>query len=131
MIYRDREYEVNALETGDVVRMAVTTTRDDEYYTDRIEVTQSVQDRGGSVQDDYDDIGSDRLYQLTGRVEAVDRSRGRFTLRMSNGVTATVLMPYNPRSTDRTAFDRLRSGDSVRVEGRYVGDNLMELERFL
>ena len=126
--YRDRTYPVDALETGDIVRMAITTTSQNEYYTAQIEVEQSVQDRTGSVTDEID---SDRLYQLSGRVEAVDRSRGRFTLRLSNGVTATVTMPYQPRSSDRTAFDRLRSGDTVRVEGRYVAENLMELVRFL
>ena len=128
--YRDRTYPVDALETGDIVRMAITTTSQNEYYTAQIEVEQSVQDRTGSVTDDDDDIDSDRLYQLSGRVEAVDRSRGRFTLRLSNGVTATVTMPYQPRSTDRTTFDRLRSGDTVRVEGRYIAANLMELVRF-
>jgi hypothetical protein len=130
VVYRDRTYEVDALEAGDLVRMDVTRTAQNEYYTDQIEVEESVQDRTGSV-DDYDDIESDRLYQLSGRVEAIDRSRGRFTLRMSNGVTVTVAMPYQPRSTDRNTFDDLRSGDTVRVEGRYVADNTMELDRFL
>jgi hypothetical protein len=64
-------------------------------------------------------------------VGAIDRTRGRFTIQMSNGVTATVAMPYDPRSSDRTRFGDLRSGDSVRVEGRWVAENLMELDRFL
>jgi hypothetical protein len=131
VVYRDREYEVDALEAGDVVRMDVTRTSQNGYYTAQIEVQQSVQDRTGSTTDDYDDVGSDRLYQLSGTVGAVDRTRGRFTLRMSNGSTVTVTMPYDPRSADRTTFDRLRSGNTVRIEGRYVGDNLLELNRFL
>ena len=129
VVYRDRTYDVDALETGDLVRMDVTRTAQNEYYTDQIEVEQSVQDRTG--QDDYDDIGSDRLYQLSGRVGAIDRTRGRFTMQMSNGVTATVAMPYDPRSSDRTRFGDLRSGDTVRVEGRWMAENLMELERFM
>ena len=129
VVYRDRTYDVGALETGDLVRMDVTRNAQNEYYTDQIEVEQSVQDRTG--QDDYDDIDSDRLYQLSGRVGAIDRTRGRFTIQMSNGVTATVAMPYDPRSSDRTRFGDLRSGDTVRVEGRWMAENLMELERFM
>ena len=130
VVYRDRTYDVDALETGDLVRMDVTRNAQNEYYTDQIEVEQSVQDRTG--QDDYnDDIGSDRLYQLSGRVEAIDRSRGRFTMRMSNGVLATVTMPYDPRSSDRDRFGALRTGNTVRVEGRWVDENVMELDRFL
>jgi hypothetical protein len=130
VVYRDRQYDVDALEAGDVVRMDITRNNQNEYYTDQIEVEQSVQDRTG--QDDYnDDIGSDRLYQLTGRVGAIDRTRGRFTVQMSNGVTATVTMPYDPRTADRDRFVSLRSGNTVRVEGRWVDENVMELARFL
>jgi hypothetical protein len=59
VVYRDRNYDVDALEAGDLVRMEVTRTAQNEYYTDQIEVEQSVQERSG--QDDYDDIDSDRL----------------------------------------------------------------------
>ena len=126
--YENRTYPVDALETGDVVRMAISRTSGNEYYTDRIEVEQSVQDRTGSV--GGDDLDPD-LYQLAGRVESLDRSRGRFVVRASNGTKATVEMPYDPRDSDRARFAELRTGDTVRLQGRYVADNTMELDRFL
>jgi hypothetical protein len=74
---------------------------------------------------------SDRLYQFTGTVDQIDQTRGLFTLRSRNGELVTVAMPYNATSSARDRFQRLRRGNSVAVEGRYIGEERIELTRFL
>jgi hypothetical protein len=126
VLYRQQEYPVTALETGDVVRMNVQRSGN-EYYTQDIEVQQSVQERQG----DTGVFDSDRLYQFTGTVDQIDQTRGLFTLRSRNGELVTVAMPYNATSSARDRFQRLRRGNSVAVEGRYIAEERIELTRFL
>jgi hypothetical protein len=127
VVYQQQEYPVTSLERGDVVRATVSQTNNNEYYTSYIEVQQSVQDRTGGTGSGTVD---NRLYQLQGSVDQIDYSRGLFTMRTSNGSILTVAMPYNPRVADKDRFERIRRGDNVRVEGRYVSQNRLELERF-
>jgi hypothetical protein len=127
VVYRQQEYPVTSLERGDVVRATVSQTNQNEYYTSYIEVQQSVQERTGNTGTGTD---ANRLYQLQGTVDQIDYSRGLFTMRASNGGILTVAMPYNPRISEKDRFERLRRGDTVRVEGRYVSQDRMELERF-
>lgn len=105
--YRQRDYEVSNLEPGDYVAMRTTEDRDGRLYADLITVRESVQDRGGY-----------------GR-------RGRFEVRDWRNRLVVVTLPYNaPRSvSDR--FNRLRRGDYVRVEGRFVTEERFELESFV
>jgi hypothetical protein len=125
VVYRQQEYEVTALEPGDVVRMNVS-RNGNEYYTQDIEVQQSVQDRQGGSSS-----GSDEVYQINGSVDQIDQTRGLFTLRTSNGQMITVAMPYNATSSARDRFQRLRRGNTVAVEGHFVSDERLELTRFL
>ncbi len=84
---------------------------------------QTAQDRGYS--------GGGQLDRTEGRVEYVDQRRGTFELRDRRNRLVVVQVAFNaPRSvTDR--FNRLRSGDYVRVEGRSVSPDRFELENFL
>jgi hypothetical protein len=126
VVYRQQEYPVTALEPGDVVRMNVQRSGN-EYYTQDIQVHQSVQERQGDT-GAYD---SDGLYQFSGTVDQIDQTRGLFTLRARNGEVVTVAMPYNATSSARDRFQRLRRGNSVAVEGRFVAEERIELTRFL
>jgi hypothetical protein len=132
VVYRQQEYSVPSLEAGDVVNMRVAQTSNNEYYTQYIEVQQSVQERGG-----YNPGGSSgtydsaRLYRLEGNITQIDYTRGWFTMRSRDGTTTMVSMPYNPRVSDRDRFERLRNGDFVRIEGRYMSNERIELERFM
>jgi hypothetical protein len=126
VVYRQQEYPVTALEPGDVVRMNVQRSGN-EYYTQDIQVQQSVQERQGDT-GAYD---SDELYQFSGTVDQIDQTRGLFTLRARNGEVVTVAMPYNATSSARDRFQRLRRGNSVAVEGRFVAEERIELTRFL
>jgi hypothetical protein len=124
VVYRQRDYEVTNLEPGDYVAVRGQEDRDGRYYADYVTVRETAQDRGS---------GRDRLARLDrfeGRVESIDAPRGSFEVR-DRGRVIRVTLPYNaPRSvSDR--FSRLREGDYVRVEGRFLNDDRFELESFL
>jgi hypothetical protein len=124
VVYRQQQYPVTALERGDIARMQVQQTTDNQIYASRIDVEQSVQERTGQVG------GQGQLQQLAGRVGQVDHNRGTFQLQMQNG-TIIVGLPYNPARETNDRFLRLRSGDSVRVEGVFSETGRLELTRFL
>ena len=123
VIYRQRNYPVANLERGDYVAVRVERDRDGRYSTDTITVREAAQDRGT--------IGGGRLDRIEGRVEYVDSRRGTFEIRDSRNRLVVVSVPFNaPRAiTDR--FNRLRSGDNVRIEGRSVSADRFDLENFL
>jgi hypothetical protein len=121
--YRQRDYAVSNLEPGDYVALRTQQDRDGRSYTDQITVRESVQDRGGSSR-----LG--RLDRFEGTVEYIDSRREMFEARDRQNRLVLVTLPQNaPRATsDR--FNRLREGDFVRVEGRFVSQNRFELESF-
>lgn len=121
--YQNQQYEVTALERGDIVALNVQPAGQ-SYYASTIEVRQSVQERGGSGG------VSGRGQAYDGTVGGIDRSRGLFELREQNGRTWVVEMPYSPSREDRYVFERLRSGERVRFEGEVIGNGRIELLRF-
>jgi hypothetical protein len=125
VVYRQRDYAVANLEPGDYVAMRAQQDRDGRYYADYITVNESAQDRGGAGRG-----GIGRLDRFEGRIEYIDSRRGSFEVR-DRGKVVLVTLPYNaPRSvSDR--FNRLREGDYVRVEGRFISDDRFELDNFL
>ena len=129
VVYNQQRYSVTALERGDVVAMRIQQDQRGNAYTDYIQVTQSVQDRGGGYGGGYPDNTGYGTTRLEGNVGWVDTSRGQFELRTSRG-TVTVVMPYSPSSGTLDRFRRLRGGDYVRVEGQLVSQNRFELSRF-
>lgn len=123
--FQQRDYDVSNLEPGDYVAMRAQQDRDGRLYTDLVTVRESVQDRSGTSG------RAGRLDRLDGRVEYIDTRRGMFEIRDRQNRLVVVTLPYNsPRSvSDR--FDRLREGDNVRLEGRLVNQDRLELEAFL
>ena len=91
-----------------------------------VNVQQSVQERTG--QGGAGGVG--QMQQFTGRVGQVDYQRGMFQLQTSYSGNVVVTLPYNPSSTTVNQFNRLRNGDSVRLEGTQVGNGRVELYRF-
>ena len=126
VVYQQRQYQVANLERGDVVAIQVQQDTQGNAYASRIDVQQSVQERTGQASG-----GSAQLQQFTGRVGQIDYQRGWFQLQTQYGGTVTVTLPYNPSSATETRFNRLRSGDSVRIEGTDVGNGRVELYRFV
>jgi exosome complex RNA-binding protein Csl4 len=124
VIYRQRNYSVDNLERGDYVAARVQQDRGGRTYTDTITVRESVQDRSGRA-------GSGRFDRIDGRVEYIDARRGTFEVRDQRNRLVIVAVPFNAPRQVIDRFNRLREGDSVRIEGRTVGSDRFELESFL
>jgi hypothetical protein len=125
VVYRQRDFTVTNLEPGDYVAVRAQEDRDGRYYADYITVRESAQDRGG-----YIGGSTGRLDRIEGRVEWIDSRRGSFEVR-DRGRVVLVTLPYSASRSVSDRFNRLREGDHVRVEGRYVNDDRLELEAFL
>jgi hypothetical protein len=127
VIYQQREHAVADLEPGDYVAMRTQQDRDGRLYTDLVTVRDSVQERGG-----YGGASSaDRFETIEGRVQHIDARRGTFEIRNRRNRAVVVLVPYNPPRPVSDRFNRLREGDSVRVEGRFISEGRFEMENFL
>ena len=124
VIYRQRNYSVANLETGDYIAAQVRQDRDGKNYTPTITVRESVQERG-------DRRGAGRLDRIEGRVEYVDQRRGTFELRDPRSRLIIVSVAFNAPRAVIDQFNRLRNGDYVRVEGHAVNADRFDLENFL
>ena len=124
VIYQQRNYSVANLEPGDYVAARVQQDRNGQNYTDTITVREGVQDRGNKQ-------GSGRLDRIEGRIEYVDERRGTFELRDSRNRLIVVAVPFNAPGSVMDRFNRLRTGDFVRIEGRAAGSDRFDLENFL
>jgi hypothetical protein len=129
--YRQRDYAVANLEPGDYIAMRAQQDRDGRYFTDLITVKESVQERGsyGGASSGSGNVG--RLEKLEGRVEFVDSRRGTLEIRDRNNRLVVVSLPYNAPSAITDRLNRLREGDYVRMEGRFLNRERFELENFV
>jgi hypothetical protein len=118
-----RRYPVSALGRGDYVSMRVERDRRGNLHATRINVRQTVADRGTVGR------GGARVQRFDGEVRQIDRRQGRFVLRGQQG-NVTVTLPYNPSRGVEDRFRRLRNGDRVRIEGQVLDRNRVELRRF-
>ena len=126
--YQNRNYSVTNLERGDRVTARIQATNNGGYYTDLVQVDESVSGSGGTV---YGSNGSSGNVQtLQGTVRQVDRANGWFTLDVGNSNTITVSLPYNPSQNDVNRFQNLRPGEAVRLYGVFLNNNRVELRRF-
>jgi len=125
--YQNRNYAVANLERGDQITARIQQSQNGGYYTDLVQVDQSVQNSGGV----YTSNGSvENVQTLQGTVRQVDRQNGVFTLDVGNYNTLTVSLPYRPSQADLQRFQTLRSGDQVRLYGVYLNQTRVELRRF-
>lgn len=124
VIYQQRNYSVANLEPGDYVAARVQQDRNGQNYTDTITVREGVQDRKNRR-------GSARLDRIEGRIEYVDERRGTFELRDSRNRLIVVAVPFNAPRSVMDRFNRLHTGDYVRIEGRPVDADHFDLESFL
>jgi hypothetical protein len=121
--YQNQNYSVSSLEYGDQVTARVQNSNNTStgYYTDLIQVTQSVNNNGGV---------SGNVQTFEGTVRSIDRTNGYFSISTNNYGTLTVSMPYNPRQTDLNRFNNLRNGDFVRISGLMLNNSRVELRQF-
>ncbi len=129
VMYRGREYPVTQLEVGDVVVMQLKQDSRGNSYTDLIRVQESIRDRDQS-RGDISRPGTG-IQTMDGRVERVDFQRSSFEIRDQSREIVLVSLPDNARRSDVDRFRALRSGDYVRVEGRFLDRERFELENFL
>lgn len=122
VVYQNQNYPVTALEYGDRVTANLQQAQNG-YYTDYVQVDQSVSTSGGGAA-----TGSVQSFQ--GNVRQIDSRNGVFTLDTGNYGLLTVSLPYNPRTSDVNRFQSLRSGDSVRFNGVLLNNSRVELRQF-
>jgi hypothetical protein len=132
--YQNQQYPVTALERGDVVAMQLQQTQQGQTYASQIVVQQSVQERTGQSTGSMGGTTGPgpvgQLQQIYGRVGQIDHARGMFQLQTQQG-TFVVSLPYNPGNVTTDYFNRLRTGDNVRMEGTVTGSGRIELYRFI
>ena len=119
VVYQNQTYPVTSLEYGDQVTASVRQAQNGAYYTDYVQVDQSVSSSSAS--------GNVQSFQ--GTVRQIDSRNGLFTAQIGSSIV-TVSMPYNARATDVNRFQSLRSGDYVRFYGAVVSNSRVELRQF-
>jgi hypothetical protein len=129
VMYRDREYPVTQLEDGDIVAMRLRQDSRGNSYTDLIRVQESIRDRNQS-RGDTSRAGTG-IQTVDGRVDQVDFQRSSFEIRGQSRERVIVSLSDNARRADVDRFRALRSGDYVRVEGRFLNRERFELDSFL
>jgi hypothetical protein len=127
--YQNRNYSVTNLERGDRVTARIQQSNNGGYYTDFVQVDESVQNTG-SAYPSTNGSSSGTVQSLQGTVRQVDRNNGLFTVDVGNYNVLTVALPYNPSQNDVNRFQALRSGDAVRFYGVFLNNSRVELRRF-
>jgi hypothetical protein len=120
VVYQNKNYSPTSLENGDQVTARVQ-TNGNSYYTDYVQVDQSVTTAGGS---------SSNVQLLQGTVRQIDRRNGLFTVDINNSGTLTVSLPNNLNSNDVNRFNNLRSGQVVSFYGMYLSSGQVQLRQF-
>jgi hypothetical protein len=120
VVYQNQRYNVTNLERGDQVTARVQSMNNGGYYTDYVQVDQSVS-TGGAGQN---------LQTLQGTVRQIDQNNGVFTIDLQSGNRVTVQLSPQVSRADVSRFRGLRSGDYTRFYGVYLGQARAELRQF-
>ena len=123
VVYQNQRYAVTNLERGDRITARIQQTQNGGYYTDLVQVDQSVSTSGGSA-------GSANVQSIQGTVRQVDHRNGLFSLDVSGYGTLVVALPYNVSRADQSTFQQLRQGDRVRLYGVFLNNQRVELRQF-
>jgi exosome complex RNA-binding protein Csl4 len=121
VVFNNSNYPVTSLERGDQVTARIQQLQNGSYYTDLIQVDQSVSGTNGG-------LGNQLSYE--GTVRQVNVQNGWFTMDTNNSGRITVTVPYNARSNDVTRFQNLRIGDYVRIYGTVSSQSQVVLSQF-
>jgi hypothetical protein len=128
VFYRGRLYPLTRLAPGDVVAMQMKQDTRGGPYVDLIRIQEEpASDRGR--REDF--ASAPQIERLTGTVGSVDRRGDAFELDQAPGQTVSVALSKNVRDSDRERFRTLRSGDHVRIEGKFIGRDRFEMLSFL
>ena len=127
VLYRGREYPVTRLEPGDVVALQVKRDGRGESYTDLIRLQENVRETSRSEGPST----ASRIQTLSGRVDRIDVKGNSFDLDDQQSQPVLVVLSESARDSDRERLRRLKDGDRVRIEGRFMGRDRFELLSFL
>jgi len=117
VFYERRRYPATALERGDLVRVLVGYDRSGTAWADRVDVVRDVRETA-------------RVQRMDGAVVRVDTRRSFFTLQQGRAAPVTVFVPSHLQRDVLRRFERLRSGDRVRVDVVPLRSGGAELVRF-
>jgi len=119
---------VTRLAPGDVVAMQIKQDTSGESYVNLIRIEEEhVSDRG--KREDF--TAAPRIETLAGTVQSVNQRDNSFALDNRPGQIVSVALSENVRDSDRERFRTLRSGDHVRIEGKFVTNDRFEMLSFL
>ena len=107
---------VNDLRTGDQVRVEIREGTGGRLFADEI----SLEGAGRA----------NAIRTIEGTVERIVPERGFLELRSAGGTLTTVYVPEGSSAETRSRFQRIRVGDTVRVEGERLGEDRLELLAF-
>ncbi len=124
VVYQNQNYQVTALQNGDQVVARVQSGNNGGYYTDLIQVTQSVSNGANGAN------GAGNVQSFQGTVRQVDANNGSFVVDVGNGSAFTAYMPYRASSGDVSRFQNLRRGDLVRFYGVIDSNSRVQLRQF-
>lgn len=127
----DRRFSVRSLERGDDVVLRTRRERDGDLYARAVILQRN--SRGGGGYDRRPPVRRDDAYSRTtleGRVGRVDRNGTRFEVRDSREGSVWVTVRGNASRGVRDRVARLREGQHVRLQGRFLSGNRFEVEGF-
>ena len=113
---RGRSLTVADLRPGDRVRVELREGTGRRLFADEIRL------EGAGV--------ASPMRTVEGTVERVVPERAFLELRTINGSLLTVYLPEGSSAETRSRFERIRVGDTVRLEGERLDDNRLELLAF-
>lgn len=128
VFYRGRVYPMTRLAPGDVVAMQMKLDSRGEPYADLIRI-QEENAAERSRREEF--TTAPRIETLAGRVQSVNRNDNTFELDNRSSRIVSVALSEDVRDSDRERFRTLRSGDHVRIEGKFISDDRFELLSFL
>lgn len=120
--YRNRDYPIQSVQVGDVINYRPR-DRQPVPVVDSIAVLSTADDRARNS-------ATNRLDRIDGVVEYVDARRGQFDLRDRNNRIILVNLQTNPPRAVSDRFGRLKTGETVRVEGHFINQERFEMENF-
>lgn len=125
---RGREFPITRLAPDDVVAMQIKRDARGESYVDLIRLQVAARaDRGLREET----MPAPKIETLSGTVQRVNRRDDSFELENSPNKMVSVALSEYVRDSDRELFQKLRSGDHVRIEGRFIGRERFEMLSFL
>jgi hypothetical protein len=130
VVYQNQSYPVTALENGDQVTLRLASANNGGYYTDLVQVDASVNGSSSAAGRMGGNAGGGTVQSLQGTVRQVDRNAGWFTIDAADGQRIAVSLPSSLARADYDRFQRLRTGDYVRLYYTYLGNSRIELRQF-